>query len=297
MGKLDGKVALISGGARGQGRSHALTLAREGADIAVFDVCEQLPTVEIEMSRPEDLAETERLVAATGRRVVAMRGDVRDSASLAAVVERTLAELGQIDIVVANAGIDTIAPTATMADEVWEQMIAVNLTGVYKTVRAALPAMIERGAGGAIVATSSCAGLTPYPNHIHYVTSKFGVIGIVKALALELAHHRIRANAIAPAAVDTPMAVNPVLFELFTGDRDAGKEAAGEVFRTLNLIDEPWVEAQDISNALLWLVSDESRYVTGHVLPVDLGMLVKGSFNAADAAARVGENRAGLISA
>ena len=297
MGKLDGKVALISGGARGQGRSHALTLAREGADIAVFDVCEQLPTVEIEMSTPADLAETERLVAATGRRVVAMRGDVRDSASLAAVVERTLAELGQIDVVVANAGIDTIAPTATMADEVWEQMIAVNLTGVYKTVRAALPAMIERGAGGAIVATSSCAGMTPYPNHIHYVTSKFGVIGIVKALALELAHHRIRANAIAPAAVNTPMAVNPVLFELFTGDRDASPEAAGEVFRTLNLIDEPWVEAQDISNALLWLVSDESRYVTGHVLPVDLGMLVKGSFNAADAAARVGENRAGLISA
>lgn len=297
MGKLDGKVALISGGARGQGRSHALTLAREGADIVVFDVCEQLPTVEIAMSTPEDLAETERLVAETGRRVIAMRGDVRDSASLEAVVARTLDELGQIDIVVANAGIDTIAPTATMPDAVWDEMIAVNLTGVYKTIRAALPSMIERGAGGAIVATSSCAGMTPYPNHIHYVTSKFGVIGIVKSLALELAHYRIRANALAPAAVRTPMAVNPVLFELFTGNRDASEQEAGEVFRTLNLIDEPWVEAQDISNALLWLVSDDSRYVTGHTLPVDLGMLVKGSFNAADAAARIGENRAGLVSA
>lgn len=296
MGRLEGKVAFISGGARGQGRSHAVTLAREGADIVVFDVCEQLETVEIPMSRPEDLEETARLVEQTGRRVIAMRGDVRDTASVNAVAAAALAEFGRIDIVVANAGIDSIAPTATMADDVWEQMIAVNLTGVFKTVRAALPSMIERNQGGSIVVTSSCAGLTPYPNHIHYVTSKFGVIGIVKALALELAHYRIRANAIAPAAVRTDLCVNPVLFNLFTGNPDATEAEAAPVFRSLNLIDEPWIETSDVSNALLWLVSDESRFVTGITLPVDLGLLIKGPFNAADAAALVGANQQGLAS-
>jgi (+)-trans-carveol dehydrogenase len=296
MGKLDGKVALISGGARGQGRSHAVTLAREGADIVIFDICKQLPTVEIPMARPEDLEETARLVEQTGRRVIAMHGDVRDTASVNAVVEAALADFGHIDIVVANAGIDSIAPTTTMADEVWDEMIAVNLTGVFKTVRAALPAMIERNQGGSIVVTSSCAGLTPYPNHIHYVTSKFGVIGIVKSLALELAHYRIRANAIAPAAVRTDLCVNPVLFNLFTGNPDATEEEAVPVFKSLNLIDEPWVEPSDVSNALLWLVSDDARFVTGITLPVDLGLLIKGPFNASDAAAMIGENRQGLAS-
>jgi (+)-trans-carveol dehydrogenase len=294
MGKLDGKVALISGGARGQGRSHAVTLAREGADIVVFDICEQLPTVEIEMSKPEDLEETARQVEETGRNVIAMRGDVRDTASVGAVVDAALERFGHIDIVVANAGIDSIAPTATMADEVWDEMIAVNLTGVYKTIRAALPSMIERNQGGAIAVTSSCAGLTPYPNHIHYGASKFGVIGIVKCLALELAHYRIRANAIAPAAVRTDLVLNPVLFKLFTGNPDATEEEAADVFRTLNLIDEPWLDPADVSNALLWLVSDEARYVTGITLPVDLGLLIKGPFSASDAAAKVGENAQGL---
>lgn len=289
MGKLDGKVAVISGGARGQGRSHAVALAREGCDVVVFDICEQLPTVEIAMARPADLEETARLVRATGSRVLALRGDVRDSASVNEVVGAALDEFGRIDIVVANAGIDSIAPTATLPDEVWDEMIAVNLTGVFKTIRGALPSMIKRGRGGSIVVTSSCAGLTPYPNHIHYVTSKFGVIGIVKCLALELAHHRIRANAIAPAAVRTDLVINPVLFGLFTGNPAATEEEAAPVFRSLNLIDEPWVEPSDVSNALVWLVSDEARYVTGITLPIDLGMLVKGPFNARDAAMRLDE--------
>jgi (+)-trans-carveol dehydrogenase len=294
MGKLDGKVALISGGARGQGRSHAVTLAREGADIVVFDICRQLPTVEIPMSTPEDLEETEALVAATGRRVVAMQGDVRDSASVDAVVEAGLDKFGHIDIVVANAGIDSIAPTPTMPDDVWEEMIAVNLTGVFKTIRGTLPSMIERNQGGSIVITSSCAGLTPYPNHIHYCASKFGVIGIAKCLALELAYYRIRCNAVAPAAVHTDLVINPVLFKLFAGRPDATEEEVIPIFRGLNLIDEPWIEPSDVSNAVLWLASEESRYVTGITLPVDLGLLIKGPFTAEAAAARVGENREGL---
>jgi (+)-trans-carveol dehydrogenase len=296
LGKLDGKVALISGAARGQGRSHALTLAREGADIIAFDICKQLPGVEIPMSRPEDLDETAQLVSKTGRRVLAMQGDVRDTASLDAVVEAGLGEFGHIDVVVANAGIDSIAGTVTMPDEIWDQMIAVNLTGVFKTIRAALPSMIRRGTGGSIVVTSSCAGLRPYPNHVHYVASKYGVIGVTQAVALEVAHYRIRCNAVAPAAVKTDLVVNPVLFSLFTGNPNATIEDATPVFKTLNLIDEPWVEPRDVSNAVLWLASDDSRYVTGIVLPIDLGLLIKGSFNASDAAARLdGSNVQGVM--
>lgn len=296
MGKLDGKVALISGGARGQGRSHALTLAREGADIIVFDICRQLPTVEIEMSKPEDLEQTKAMIEALGRRVVAMEGDVRESASVEKVVDAGLSELGHIDIVVANAGIDSIASSVTMPDDVWDDMIAVNLTGVFRTIRPTLRPMIERGEGGAIVITSSAAGLTPFPNHVHYGATKYGVIGVMQCLALELAEYRIRCNAVAPTAVKTDLVINPVLFKLFTGKADATIEEAAAIFETLNLIEEPWIEAQDVSNAVLWLASDDSRYVTGIVLPVDLGLLIKGPFNAHDAATRIdGSTSEGLL--
>jgi (+)-trans-carveol dehydrogenase len=294
MGRLEGKVALISGGARGQGRSHAIAMASEGADIIVFDVCRQLPTVEIPMATPEDLAETVALVAATGRRVVAEQADVRDTEALARVVDAGMSEFGRIDIVVANAGIDTIASTASMPDDVWEEMIGVNLTGVFKTIRAALPTMIEQNTGGAIIITSSCAGLRPYPNHIHYCTSKYGVIGIAQCMALELAHYRIRCNVVAPAAVRTDLVINPVLFRLFAGNSDATEEDVTPMFQSLNLIDEPWVDPKDISNAVVWLASDEARWVTGITLPIDLGFLIKGPFSAEGAATRVGENREGL---
>jgi (+)-trans-carveol dehydrogenase len=243
------------------------------------------------------MEETEALVRATGQSVLAMEGDVRDTNSMNEVARAGLEAFGHIDIVVANAGIDSIASTASMPDDVWDEMIAVNLTGVFKTIRAALPSMIERNAGGSIIITSSCAGLTPYPNHIHYCTSKFGVVGIGKCLALELAHYRIRCNVIAPSAVRTDLVINPVLFELFAGRADATEEEVVPIFRRLNLIDEPWVEPADVSNAVAWLASDESRYVTGIVLPVDLGFLIKGPFDAQGAATRLGENRQGLAAA
>jgi SDR family mycofactocin-dependent oxidoreductase len=275
MGKLDGKVAFISGGARGQGRSHALRLAEEGADIIVFDICEQMKTIEIRMARKADLDETAEMIRGLGRRVVAMKADVRDTSSLEAVVEAGLAEFGHIDIVLANAGILSFAPTEAMPDDVWEEMIAVNLTGVYKTVRAALPSMIKRGKGGAIVLTSSTAALRPYANHIHYVAAKHGVTGIMRALAHEMAKHRIRVNCVAPAACHTDLIINPTVFQLFTGNGNITEEEAIPAFKSLNLMDEPWVFPADVSSAIAWLVSEEARFVTGITLPVDLGLTNK----------------------
>jgi (+)-trans-carveol dehydrogenase len=275
MGKLEARVALISGGARGQGRSHALTLAKEGADIIVFDICKQISSVEIAMARKSDLEETADMVRKTGRKVVAMEGDVRDTASLRDVVDAGLKQLGKIDIVVANAGILSFGPTEALPDDVWDDMIAVNLTGVYKTVRAALPSMIERKKGGSIVLTSSTAALRPYANHIHYVAAKHGVTGIMRALAHEMAKHQIRVNCVAPAACHTDFIINPTVFQLFTGNGNISEEDAIPAFKTLNLMDEPWIYPQDVSNAIAWLVSDEARFVTGITLPVDLGLTNK----------------------
>lgn len=275
MGKLEGRVALVSGGARGQGRSHALTLAKEGADIIVFDICKQIASVEIAMARKSDLDETADMVRETGRKVVAMQGDVRDTASLREVVDAGLKQLGKIDIVVANAGILSFGPTEALPDDVWDDMIAVNLTGVYKTVRAALPSMIARKKGGAIVLTSSTAALRPYANHIHYVAAKHGVTGIMRALAHEMAKHQIRVNCVAPAACRTDFIINPTVFQLFTGNGNISEEEAIPAFKTLNLMDEPWIYPQDVSNAIAWLVSDEARFVTGITLPVDLGLTNK----------------------
>jgi len=296
MGKLDGKVAIISGAARGQGRSHAVTLARAGARLALFDICRQLETTNIPMSRPADLEETVALVKDVGGDVIALEADVRSSKETQTVVDATLDAFGRVDIVIANAGIDSIESTLAMRDEVWDDMIAVNLTGVFRTIQPALRPMIEQREGGSVVITSSCAGLTPFPNHVHYGATKYGVIGVTQCLALELAAHRIRVNAVAPTAVNTPLAVNSILFELFTGRAEATEEEAAEVFRRLHLIDEPWVQPQDISNAVLWLSSDDARYVTGIVLPVDLGLLIKGPFDAKDSAARLDASSAkGLV--
>jgi (+)-trans-carveol dehydrogenase len=275
MGKLDGRVALISGGARGQGRSHALTLAKEGADIIVFDICKQIGSVEIAMARKSDLEETADMIRQTGRHVVAMQGDVRDTASLNEVVGAGLKEFGKIDIVLANAGILSFGPTEALPDDVWDDMIAVNLTGVYKTVRAALPSMIARGQGGSIVLTSSTAALRPYANHIHYVAAKHGVTGIMRALAHEMAKYRIRVNCVAPAACHTDFIINPTVFQLFTGNGNISEEEAIPAFKSLNLMDEPWIYPQDVSDAVVWLVSDEARFVTGITLPVDLGLTNK----------------------
>src|SRR5215207_851002 len=208
MGRVEGKVAFITGAARGQGRSHALRLAEEGADIIAVDVCRPLETVPYELPTPDDLAETGKLVEDLDRRIVTRQADVRDLSQLQRVVQEGVSELGHIDIVCANAGIASLAPALEMEEQVWQEMIDVNLTGVWKTIRAAVPPMVERRQGGSVIITSSVAGLLGFGNLAHYVAAKHGVVGLMRTLAQELAPHMIRVNTINPTTVNTPMVMN-----------------------------------------------------------------------------------------
>jgi (+)-trans-carveol dehydrogenase len=278
VGRLDGKVAFITGAARGQGRSHALRMAEEGADIIAVDVAKQLPTVEYPMSTTEDLAETVRLVETLDRRIFAREADVRDYDALKSALDGGVAELGRLDIVSANAGIFSQGRADELSDESWDEMIGVNLTGVWHTAKAAIPHLKAGGNGGSIIITSSTAGLKGFENFVHYVSAKHGVVGLMRTLALELAPDMIRVNSIHPTSVDTEMIQNDMLYALFAPDLEPEqrtREAMGERFQTLNALPIPWVEPVDISNAVLWLASDESRYVTGVTLPVDAGSTQK----------------------
>lgn len=270
MGKLDGKVAFITGAARGQGRSHAVRLAQEGADVIAVDICRQIDTVAYPMATPEDLAETARAVEALDRRIVAREADVRDRSALEAAFAAGVAELGPVDVVVANAG---IAPLSTNpVPQEWQDVIDVNLTGVYHTVETAIPSMVERGEGGAIVLTSSTAGLTgiggPNPGGLGYTASKHGVVGLMRSYANQLAPHRIRVNSVHPTGVRTPMIVNEVMQEFLEQDPQLGGALT-------NALPVDMLEPVDISNAIVWLVSDDGRYVTGVTLPVDAGFVNK----------------------
>jgi (+)-trans-carveol dehydrogenase len=276
-GRVAGKVAFITGAARGQGRSHALRLAQEGADIIAVDLCGQIGTVPYPMATEADLAETVREVEALDRRIVATRADVRDYGAVKAAVEEGVAQLGRLDIVSANAGIFGFSPLENMDDTTWQDMIDVNLTGVWHTAKAAIPHLRAAG-GGSIILTSSTAGLKPIPNTGHYNAAKHGVVGLMRTLAYELAADRIRVNSVHPTAVDTDMIQNAATYELFAADlpeAERTREVLAPRFGQLNLLPIPWVEAVDISNAVLFLASDEARYVTGVTLPVDAGLLIK----------------------
>jgi SDR family mycofactocin-dependent oxidoreductase len=271
MGKLDGKVAFITGAARGQGRSHAVRLAQEGADIIAVDICAQLESVTYAMSTPEDLEQTVKEVEALGRRIVARQADVRDVTALQKVFDEGATELGPVSIVLANAGIGAGGSTVS-AERQWEDVIAVNLTGVWNTGRVAIPAMIERGQGGAIVLTSSTGGLIgvgiPAAGFLGYTAAKHGVIGLMRSWANYLAPHFIRVNSVAPTAVRTPMAGD--------GDLALVLERNPKLANALsNAMPVDLVEPVDVSNAIAWLVSDDARYVTGTVVPVDAGALNK----------------------
>lgn len=270
VGKLEHKVAFISGGARGQGRSHAIRLAEEGADIITFDICAQIPSVPYEMSTPDDLEQTRKEVEALGRRIVAEQADARDVDAVREVFTKGTSELGPVDIVLANAGIGIGGPEGL--DHDWYDVIDVNLSGVWNTVRVAIPSMIERGAGGSIVLTSSTGGLIGVASNdsgmLAYTAAKHGVIGLMRSWANYLAPHFIRVNSVAPTAVNTPMAVNDLM-------REALENNPGLANAWMNAIPVPMVEALDVSNAIAWLVSDDARYVTGTVVPVDAGMLNK----------------------
>lgn len=271
MGMLDEQVAFITGGARGQGRSHALALAREGADIAICDIAAPIDTVPYPLADEGDLAETKRQVEELGRRCVAVKADVRDTEQTEAAVAQTISELGRIDIALANAGVCGFGAFTEITDEMWDDMIGTDLTGVFKTLRAVVPHLVERGSGR-IVATSSMGGKMGNPNLAHYVAAKWGVIGLVKTLALEVADKGVTVNAVCPATVDTEMVHNDALYGLFAPDLEKPTKADVEPrYTAMNPVPEPWTPAEEISAAILYLVSPAARMVTGTTLDVCMG--------------------------
>jgi SDR family mycofactocin-dependent oxidoreductase len=273
---VEGKVAFVTGAARGQGRSHAIRLAQEGADIIAVDLAGQIDSVPYPMATPDDLAETVKEVEALDRRIIATQADIRDFGALKTAVEEGVAQLGRLDIVAANAGIASFGPAVDLTDQTWQDMIDVNLTGVWHTVKAAVPSIRAGGRGGSIILTSSAAGLKAYANASHYVSAKHGVVGLMRTLALELAPDMIRVNSLHPTQVNTPMVMNEDTFRLFDpGAEHPTVESFRPISQAMNALPIPWVEPVDISNALLWLASDEARYVTGVTLPVDAGAVIK----------------------
>ena len=269
MGKLDGKVALITGAARGQGRAHAVTMAREGADIAALDVCRDLPYPRYALARPEDMIETVGLVGQLGRRGLAIEADVRSATDMEAAVEQTIAAFGHIDILVCNAGIADMALSWDITEEWWDIMLDINLKGYWLAVKYVVPHMLMRKKGGRIIMTSSVAGLRGEPGMAHYCASKWGVVGLAKSLAHELSEHNITVNTLHPTAVDT---------DIIPGMAKAASmatEALVDFIFTGHTLPVRLIEALDVANAALWLASDDARYVTGHTLKVDAGRMLR----------------------
>ena len=277
-GRVEGKVAFITGAARGQGRSHAVRLAEEGADIIAIDVCKRISSnTDIPAPTPEDLAETADLVKNLNRRVVTAEVDVRDYAAVKAAVDSGVEQLGRLDVIVANAGIGNGGQTLDLTSEAdWNDMIDVNLSGVWKSVKAAVPHLIAGGQGGSIILTSSVGGLKAYPHTGHYIAAKHGVVGLMRTFAVELGHHSIRVNSVHPTNVNTPLFMNEGTMKLFRPDlENPGPDDMAVVAQMMHVLPIGWVEPVDISNAVLFLASDESRFVTGLPMTVDGGSMLK----------------------
>jgi SDR family mycofactocin-dependent oxidoreductase len=276
MGRVDGKVALVTGAARGQGRSHALHLAREGANVIAVDICEDIPSI-APLGTAEELDETRRQVEAVGRgRIVTATADVRDPAAIEAAIELGIAEFGKLDTVVANAAVCTVQRWDETTLEVWADTLDVNLTGTWNTCRLSAPHLIAAG-GGSIIIISSVAGIKAQPFLVPYVATKHAVVGLCQSLALELAQHHVRVNTIHPTAVDTPMVENLGDLQDIMGSAPYAQRIFMNLLPTAGggeaaITDQ--MEPSDVSNAVLYLASDESRYVTGHKLAVDLGWLL-----------------------
>ena len=279
MGMLDGKVALITGAARGQGRAHATTSAREGADVILLDIVEPVATTQYRTATAEDMAQTVKEVEALDRRAVAITADVRSQSDLDGAVERGISEFGKIDILIANAGIWGLKPFWELDDQSWNEMIDINLSGVYRSARAIAPHMMQRQSGS-IVITSSANGLEPGPNYAHYVASKHGVIGLMRNIALDLAPYGVRANAICPGAIDTPMNDNQAGYDLFAGHEGGTPEErieAGYRFHALKGCSV--MPPQVIADTALYLNSELAAAVTGVSIPVDAGHTALPGFN------------------
>lgn len=271
MNEFEGKVALITGGARGQGRSHAVALAERGADIVICDRCENSDAVFYPLATDDDLAETVRLVEATGRRVIAEKLDTADRAALDALVARATDEFGRIDIAVANAGVSVAAPVQMMPQNMWDEAISSNLTGVFNTIGAVAPGMIERGYGR-IVTISSMLGRAGNTNMAAYSASKWGVIGLTKSAALDLAQHGITVNAIAPGNISTPMIHNDFLYGMLRPDLEKPTaDDVAPVFTSLHAQPVPWLDPEEITRVVLFFAAEGSAHISGTVLPVDAG--------------------------
>ena len=268
MGRVEGKVAFITGAARGQGRSHAIRLAEEGADIIAVDICRDYGTVPYPMATEADLAQTVKAVEALDRRIVATRADVRDAAALKTAVDDGVAQLGRLDIVCANAGICTIQTWDDVTPAVWQDTLDTNLTGTWNTMVVSVPHLIAAG-GGSIICTSSTAGIKGLPYLAPYVAAKHGMVGIAKTMANELASHKIRVNTVHPTGVDTPMGTGLGGLESLI-NRDPN---LGPIY--MNTLPVEIVDPRDISNAVLFLASDEARYVTGLEFTVDAGNTIR----------------------
>ncbi|QNI05952.1 mycofactocin-coupled SDR family oxidoreductase [Mycobacterium kubicae] len=272
--RVAGKVAFITGAARGQGRSHAVGLAGEGADIIAVDICTDVKTAPYRGATEDDLAHTVKLVEAAGRRILPVVADVRDLAALQAAVRQGVETFGGIDIAIANAGIVSFGSTVELEEDTWQTMLDVNLTGTWKTVKAVAPAMIERRQGGSIILISSIAGLVAFVNLAHYVAAKHGVTGLMRALAAELAPHGIRVNSVHPGTVHSPMFGNLESFEAFTGVVGATSEQVAKLTMGMNALAVPWLEEADVTPAIVYLSAEESRYVTGTTAVIDAGAVL-----------------------
>ncbi|MEV5834816.1 mycofactocin-coupled SDR family oxidoreductase [Nocardia sp. NPDC052112] len=271
MGQLAGRVAVITGGARGQGRSHAVTLAAEGADIVLCDIAAPIASVPYPLSSEDDLAQTVELVEETGRRCVAVQADVRSRVEMDGLAERAVAEFGRIDILLANAGIASGAAVAEMDEQMWQDMIDVNLTGVFHSFRAVLPHMIERR-WGRIVATSSIVGRMGAAKSGHYAAAKWGVIGLVKSLAHEVIPHGITVNAVLPAGVRTDMIMNPAMYSAMVPDIDNPTLEDVEAMFAAAPPNGDLIVPQEVSHAILLLLGESGRHFNGEAITISGGM-------------------------
>lgn len=280
MGLLDGKVALITGAARGQGRAHAVTCAREGADVLVLDLADQVETVPYPMATAEDIDETVAAVEALDRRAIPIKADVRSQDAVDGAVAEAISEFGKLDILIANHGIWGSTPFWELSDAQWSDMLDICLTGAWRCAKAVAPHMIERKSGS-IVITSSVNGIEPGPGYAHYTAAKHGVIGLTKAVALELAPHGVRCNSVAPGMIDTPMVDNQYMMDYMAGGSGGTHQnllEAGGHYHVLKG-DGQLLPAQVIADAVLWLNSDLASRVTGVTIPVEAGHLLLVGFN------------------
>jgi SDR family mycofactocin-dependent oxidoreductase len=266
-GHLQGRVAFVTGAARGQGRAHAVRMALEGADVIACDVCGPVATTKYAAATPADLQETASLVTAQGRRCIVDQVDVRELNALEAFVAHSVGQFGRLDVVIVNAGILSAGFLWELSEEQWQTMIDVNLTGAWKTLKVTVPYLIAGGRGGSIILTSSVAGLRGTPFTGHYAAAKHGVVGLCRTLANELGRYDIRVNTVHPAGVDTLMVTDPDLLAMIASHRDT----LAPIF--MNSLPHQSMSPDDVAAAVAWLASDEARYVTGAQLPVDFGTL------------------------